>query len=337
MTKDTRAPTITEVALAAGVDRSSVSRAFSRPDLLRAETVAAIRAVADRLGYAPNRNARALSTGRHGNIALIVPDIADLAFPPLIRAAQLAAYRAGLCMFIGSSDLDAQLERRLVGQFMGQVDGLMLVSPRLSGDAIKAIAAQKPTVLVSRDIPELPGVTIEGAVAIDAAVAHLAGLGHRRAAYVGGPPDSWLNKTRRSALVNAATRQGLRLDTINAVGADLYDLGWTAAREVARSAVTAVLAFNDIVAQGVIAGLAATGLTVPEAISVVSCEEMPGAAGRTQLTTIGSRMADAGKIAVGLLVDGLETGGPSGVRYKLDAPLLVRGSSGPATSRARPR
>lgn len=330
MTKGSRPPTISDVATAAGVDRSSVSRAFSRPDLLSAKTVAAIRTAADRLGYAPNRNARALSTGRYGNIALIVPDIADLAFPSLIRAAQLEAYRAGLCMFIGSSDEDAQLEERLVAQFLGQVDGVLLAAPRLPIDAIKAIAAQKPIVVINRDIPGLPRVTIDSAAASNAAVTHLAGLGHRRVAYVGGLPESWLSKTRRTALVNAATRNSIRLDTINATGADLYEIGRSAARDIARSAVTAVLAFNDIVAQGVIAGLAANGVAVPGAISVVSCEELSGAA---QLTTIGGRVADAGKMAVGLLVDALETGDLVDARYVLDAHLVVRGSSGPAMMR----
>ncbi len=332
MTKPSRPPTITEVALAAGVDRSSVSRAFSRPDLLRAETVAAIRAAADRLGYAPNRNARALSTGRHGNIALIVPDIADLAFPPLIRAAQLEAYRAGLCMFIGSSEEDPQLEERLVAQFSGQVDGVLLASPRLPAEAIKAIAAQKPVVLINRDITGLSRVLVDASAALDAAVAHLAELGHRRIAYVGGPPDSWLSKTRRTALISAATLHGLRLDTVTAASGSLYDIGWTAGRDIARSPATAVLSFNDIVAQGVIAGLAANGLAVPQAISVVSCEEMP-AAGASQLTTIGSRVGDAGKLAVSLLIDALDAGEPAEARHVLDAPLLVRGSTGPAAAR----
>jgi LacI family transcriptional regulator len=333
MTTNSRPPTITEVALAAGVDRSSVSRAFSRPDLLRAETVAAIRAAADRLGYAPNRNARALSTGRHGNIALIVPDIADPAYPPLIRAAQFEAYRAGLCMFIGNSDEDARLEERLIAQFAGQVDGVLLAAPRLSIETLKSIAAQRPTVLVNRDVAGVPRVIIDSASGIAEAFAHLDGFGHRRVAYVGGPAGSWAAKLRRTAVVNAAASHGMSLETVAMAAGPLYEAGRLAARDIARSRATAVAAFDDIAAQGVIAGLAAENIAVPQAVSVISCEQSLGAATAPQMTTIANRTAEAGKIAVGLLIDALETAGLRDARYLLDTHLLVRGSTGPAAKR----
>lgn len=333
MTRKSGAPTITEVAIAAGVDRSSVSRAFSRPDLLRSETVAAIRAAADRLGYAPNRNARALSTGRHGNVALIVPDIADLAYPALIRAAQLEAYRAGFCMFLGNSDEDVRQEERLITQFSGQVDGVLLVSPRLSVEAIKAIAARMPVVLINRDIAGVPRVIVDNRAGIEEALAHLASLGHRHAAYVGSAQGSWSNKLRRSAVAAAAAAQGLALDMIEASSAAPYEIGHSAAGSIARSPATAILAFDDIVAQGVVAGLAAAGLDVPKAISVISCEEVIGAGTAPHLTTIGNRMADAGKVAVGLLIDALDTVGLSDASYRIDAHLIARGSTGPAAGR----
>ena len=229
MTDRSRPPTITEVAIAAGVDRSSVSRAFSRPELLRPETVEAIRAVAARLGYAPNRNARALSTGRHGNIALIMPDIADPLFPPLVRAAQLEADRAGLCVFLGNSDENPQFEERLIAQLLGQVDGVLLAFPRLSNDAIQRLAQQKPVVVIGRDVPGVPRVLVDTSPGLDEAVRNLAENGHRRLAYVGGPPTSWANKLRRSALMSIAARAELALTTIPATGAG-YDTGVAAAQ-----------------------------------------------------------------------------------------------------------
>jgi LacI family transcriptional regulator len=105
-------PTIDRVAAEAGVSRATVSRAFTRPDLLSRETVRHVRAVAKRLGYVPNQTARALSTGRHGNIALVVPDIANPFFPPLIRAVQTRADDAGLSVFLGDSDEDPDREGR---------------------------------------------------------------------------------------------------------------------------------------------------------------------------------------------------------------------------------
>src|SRR5690349_6437184 len=92
------APTIDRVAAAAGVSRATVSRAFTRPGMLSAATVARVREIAARLGYTPNQVARALSTGRHGNFALIVPDVANPFFPPLIKAAQKRAELADFCL-----------------------------------------------------------------------------------------------------------------------------------------------------------------------------------------------------------------------------------------------
>src|SRR5690606_20676084 len=99
--------TIRDVAAAAAVSRSTVSRAFTRPQLLSPETVRHVLAVAARLGYVGNQAARALSTGRFGNIAVVVPDIANPFFPPLVRSLQLAAEAADLAVFLGDSDESA--------------------------------------------------------------------------------------------------------------------------------------------------------------------------------------------------------------------------------------
>ena len=95
-------PTISQVAETAGVSRASVSRAFTNPHMLGEATVARILGVAEDIGYVPNRTARALSTGRTGNVALVVPDIANPFFPPLIQAAQSLADKSDFCVFLGS-------------------------------------------------------------------------------------------------------------------------------------------------------------------------------------------------------------------------------------------
>src|SRR5665213_3186371 len=144
--------TISQVAAAAGVDRSSVSRAFSRPELLRPDTVARIKAVAEQMGYVPNHSARALSTGRHGNVALIVPDVANPFFPPLIRAVQNEAERYDFCVFLGNTDEGARQEEKLLERLSGQVEGILLASPRLPEERIRVHAARKPLVLINRDV-----------------------------------------------------------------------------------------------------------------------------------------------------------------------------------------
>ena len=209
-------PTITQVASAAGVSRATVSRTFSRPELLTPETTDRVRAVAAQLGYVPNQVARALSTGRADNIALIVPDIANPFFPPLIRAAQARADEAGFAVFLGDSDENPEREDVLLTKMAPQVDGFVLASPRLDEQRIRAHAARRPLVLINRDIDGLPRVLmdVEGGVAMG--IAHLAELGHHHIAYVSGPPASWANQQRQKAAIAAAGEHGLSLVAIPA-------------------------------------------------------------------------------------------------------------------------
>ena len=171
-------PTIGDVATAAGVSRATVSRAFGRPGMLRRETVEHVLAVAGKLGYTPNRVAQALSTGRFANLAVVVPDIANPFFPPLIRAAQGRADRAGFAVFLGDADEDPAREDVLLRQLGTQVEGFVLASSRMSDDRIHAHAARRPLVLVNRDVPGIPRVLIDTTRGVTEAVDHLAGLGH---------------------------------------------------------------------------------------------------------------------------------------------------------------
>ena len=125
---------------------------LDRPEMLNAETVARIMQAVEQLGYTPKHSARALSTGRHGNVALVVPDVANPFFPPMIRAVQNEADRQDYCVFLGNSDEDPRQEEKLLGRFSGQVEGIVLASPRMSDEKIRAFAAVKPLVVINRDV-----------------------------------------------------------------------------------------------------------------------------------------------------------------------------------------
>jgi LacI family transcriptional regulator len=176
------APTISQVAEAAGVSRATVSRAFTRPDLLNAKTVRRVKAIAQRIGYVPNHTARALSTGRNSNFALVVPDVANPFFPPLIRAAQIEAEKLDFCVFLGNSDEDPEQEEKLVSRFSTQVEGFILASSRLSDARIRLHAARRSLVLINRDVEGIPRVLMDSGTGIGEAVDHLASLGHKRIA-----------------------------------------------------------------------------------------------------------------------------------------------------------
>ena len=326
--------TISQVAAAAGVDRSSVSRAFSRPELLKPETVQRIKAVAKQLGYVPNRSARALSTGRHGNFALIVPDVANPFFPPLIRAAQNEAERADFCVFLGNSDEDPKQEEKLVSRLMGQVEGVVLASPRLSDERIRAHAATKPLVLINRDVPGIPRVLIDSGSGVVQAVDHLAEAGHRHIVYVSGPSTSWSNRQRRAAVKKVCARLGLEMSII-AAQVPSFDTGQRSVSAILNSGATGVVAFDDLVAQGILAGLSERGIDVPGAIAVVGCDDVLGAATYPPLSTVSNRSSEAGKAAISLLLEVLNNRAVGDVRYVLETHLVVRKTTRPPAATAQ--
>lgn len=318
--------TISQVAAAAGVARSSVSRAFTRPEMLSPETAQRIRDAAEKLGYVPNHTARALSTGRHGNVALIVPDVANPFFPPLIRAAQIEADRSDFCVFLGNSDEDPKQEDKLLGRFAGQVEGLVLVSSRLSDERIRAHAKIRPLVLINRDVEGIPRVLIDSGSGVSQAVEHLAELGHRKIVYVSGPSTSWSNKQRRSAVRTAATKLGLAVEVV-AASVPTYEAGRHTVAAVVATGATAAIAFDDLTAQGILAGLADRGIAVPADFCVVGCDDVLGAATYPPLTTVSSRSTEAGKAALSLLIEILNTHAIRDARYVLETHLVIRATT----------
>lgn len=319
-------PTITQVAKAAGVSRATVSRTFTRPELLSPETIKRVRDVAASLGYTPNQVARALSTGRAGNIALIVPDIANPFFPPLIRAAQAQADEMGYAVFLGDSDEKPDREDILLTKMSAQVEGFVLASPRLAEERIRAHAERRPLILINRDIEGLPCILIDVRSGIAAAIEYLASLDHRCIAYVSGPPASWANQQRQRAAIETADRLGIQLAAIPALN-PTYEAGRQAADELLRMPVTATVAFDDLVAQGIMAGLAGLGCRIPEDMSVVGFDDVLAATTYPPLTTVAAHSDNAGTQAVELLNSILKNGGNNAERIVVPTELVVRATT----------
>lgn len=322
-----RAATISMVADDAGVSRATVSRAFSSPGLLTKETVEKVRASAIRLGYIPNQVARALSTGRSGNIALIVPDIGNPFFSALMRGAQAQAYSRGYATFLGDSDENEAIEDLLLGKLAAQVDGFVLASPRLDEQRIRAHAALKPLVMINRDITDISRILVDTVGSFTQAVKHLVDLGHTVVAYVGGPKASWANQQRAHAVTSAAQQYGLRLATID-ITRPSHEAGRACVGTLLSTGATAVLAIDDLVAQGIISGLAALNLSVPGDISVVGCNNITATTMYPPLTTVDAHCVDTGAKAVDLLLEILSRQSPSQERKIIDGEFIARASTG---------
>ncbi|GAA1706184.1 LacI family DNA-binding transcriptional regulator [Nonomuraea sp. AD125B] len=317
------AATIKDVARACGVHVSTVSRTFSAPHLVNPATRSRVLAAADDLGYRPNRAARALTTGRTFNMGLIVADIANPFFPPLIKAAQAQARGRDYHVFVADTDEDPRVEEELIRTFTKQVDGVLLCSPRLSNKMIERLAEDVPFVVVNRRIKGMPAVLMNVAQGAKLALEHLAGLGHRRIALVSGPIGSWTSNEMQGV---AAETPGLDL-VFFGPNQPTEGGGLAVAADVAACGATAVLAYNDLVALGLIEGLATMDIGVPDQISVIGFDDiLPGRLNRPKLTTVAMPAVAAGRMAVDLL---LQSGG-EGATVTLDTALIVRESTGRA-------
>ncbi|HET6743045.1 MAG TPA: substrate-binding domain-containing protein, partial [Kribbella sp.] len=273
--------------------------------------------------------AQALSTGRHGLLAMIVADIANPFFPPMIGAAQGRAETAGLALLLGNTDEDPAREHTMVGRLTLQADGFVLAASRMSERQIRNLAARRPVVLVNRDVAGISRVLVDSADGVRAAVEHLAELGHTRIAYLAGPSRSWANGQRKKAVKRAAERIGV--EAVMLPGrVSSYEAGMKAAPALLETEVTAAVAFDDVLAHGVMAGLAQQGVSVPGDISLVGCDDVLQAQVYPPLTTVSSHAADAGAAAVDLLVQRLENPDSPDRRVLLDTSLIIRATTAPA-------
>ncbi|MEV4545304.1 LacI family DNA-binding transcriptional regulator [Micromonospora echinaurantiaca] len=344
--------TIRDVARASGVHISTVSRTFSAPHLVNPETRVRVLACAEDLGYRPNRAARALITGRTHNIGLIIADIANPFFPPLIKAAEGQARHRDYHVFVADTNEDPTTEEELVHALAKQVDGVLLCSPRMSNSLIEQLSREVPLVVVNRQLAGLPCVLMDVGQGARAAVEHLVGLGHREIALLGGPRGSWTNREIRRAAGAAARAGGAEL-TVLGPNPPTETGGLALAEQVQRSGVTAVLAYNDLMAIGLIEGLDALGIRVPEQVSVVGVDDIAlSRLTRPKLTTVATPTAAAGRTAVDMLLQldaeppraarGIGTGTAAGARrttaqVMLQTELVIRDSTGPGPHAGRDR
>lgn len=330
--------TIREVARQAGVSISTVSRAFGVPDLVRPETREAVREAASELGYRPNRAARSLVTGRTGNLGVIVPDLANPFFPSVLHGAQARASEEDHAIFLADSREDPHLEQELIRAMTKQVDGVIICSSRAPTAQLQELGQGIPLVLLNRRHVGLPAVLMDSAEGMKQALQHLAAMGHRRLAYLAGPRASWSDRQRRRGLAASAPDLNLAATTLGPF-APTFEAGQQAADLVLAAGVSAVVAFNDLMALGVISRLTDRGVGVPQQVSVVGFDDIPMASMCTPpLTSVAMPSESAGRAAVDLLLHLLDphlAGAAGGTQRRLDPQLVVRGSTAPPPLPAR--
>lgn len=301
-----RPVTIHDVALAAGVSASTVSRTFSRPGRVNAETAARIREAADRLGYR-TRAVTAYTSGERatGQIAFVVSDLGNSLFANYVKSAQHESLKRGYSLLVIDTEESDGVEQRSVEFVRDHVDGIVLGSSRRSDSAIRKLAETVPVVTINRPIRGVRSVISNVRDGLTAAVDRLLALGHSTVSYVSGPENSWQEGVRWQTVLALSRSRGFSLRRITSTAPN-YAGGYRASRAYLESPTTAVIAYNDLIAIGLMAALSVRNITVPDDVSIIGIDDIAVDLLITpRLSTIRLPVAQVAARAVAELIDGL--------------------------------
>lgn len=321
-----RSTTIRDVAAAAEVSISTVSRTMSHPELVAPETREHVLSIARDLRYRPALPGRAERT-RPSMLGLVVPDLENPFFGLIAKGVQARARAAGMLVVVSDIEEDGMLERTMLESMAEGVDGLILCSPRGDDESILAVARRVPTVITNREVAGIPTVMFDEDRGMTSSLRHLLALGHRRIAYAGGPTHSWTHR-RRTRAVHRFGEQEEGVEVIDLGSFQPYlSGGQGAADQALAESVTAIVAFNDLLALGIIDRLVQRGIRVPEDISVAGVDNVAAATYvRPHLTTVDVPRIRMGRTAVDLLLTTMRDGAPA-LSPILPAELIVRDST----------
>lgn len=332
--------TLRDVAQRAGVHPGTVSRALNEETrgLVNDETAERVLKAAQELGYRPNPIARGLKTNRSYTIGVLIPDLTNPLFPPIVRGIEDGLEEAGYTPLVANTDNDPERERvALQAMRARQVDGIVTATARSDHDVLDQLAASHlPIVLVNRSVEgaELPAVTVDDRLGIRLAVDHLADLGHRRIAHLAGSQRLSTGRRRYEGFVAAMGERGLEAAEELTRFSDAFTEaeGARVCRELldAGPEVTAIIAGNDLMALGCYDVLAERGLECPRDVSVVGFNDMPFA-DRFQppLTTVRIPHYEIGASAAAMLLRRLQAPDEPAEQLLLEPELVVRSSTAP--------
>ncbi|GAA3816455.1 LacI family DNA-binding transcriptional regulator [Sphaerisporangium flaviroseum] len=332
--------TLRDVAEAAGVHAATASRALNPKTrrLVSAETARRVMKAAETLGYQPNPIARSLKTSRSRTVGLVLPDLTNPLFPPIVRGIEEVLEASGYSAWIVNTDNDPKREQAQIDSLRSrQVEGLIIATARLDHPLLRKLHEQGVMmVFVNRRVENLdvPTVTADDATGISLAVKHLADLGHTRIAHLAGPQSTSTGVARSRAFRHAIRDHALEDDPSLVVECARWNEedGAGAMRELLGrgSDFTAVVAGNDLIALGCYDVFAERGISCPADVSVVGFNDMPFLDKLSPpLTTVGVPHHDVGAEAARMLLDCVEEPERHPRSVLLAVSLVVRGSTAP--------
>jgi DNA-binding LacI/PurR family transcriptional regulator len=328
--------TISDVAKAAGVATSTVSRALTQPGRVSEDMRRRVESVARELGYSPNPQARSLTSGRTHSMALLIPGATNPYFFDLIRGTQIEAKVRGYRHVLVDTEASAKNEAAVLAELPRVVDGVVLAGSRLSDSQLREVSQRIPLVVVNREVEGVQSVVVDTSAAVTQALNYLASLGHTRTVFLSSRADSWSSRQRWEALERAAAQ--LKIDCVKIGPFTDMRSGAAAADAALHYGATACLFFNDMLAIGALKRFSERGIVVPRDISVVGCDDIFGADFcNPPLTTLTAPIDQVARIATDMLLTRL-LGLPLARQHeKVLAHLTVRQSTGTVPIKGRRR
>lgn len=329
--------TIADVAAHAGVHKATVSRALNSrtQHQVNPATAKRVQRAARELGYVPNFMARGLRTSLSMTVGVILPDLTNPLFPPIVRGIESYLASRSYTAFVVNTDgkddaelaaFESLLERR--------VDGFIVATGQMEHQLLSdAYERGVPVVMLNRGSAHVdyPLVVGDDAKGVAASVDHLVQLGHRDIVHLAGPDNFTTSVVRSEAFTAAASRHpGVRHSISPAPSLSIRagEAGMSRLLEQDAELPTAIVAGNDLLAVGILRALRAHGLSSPHDLSVVGFNDMPFAEDlNPPLTTVRIPHHEMGVQAARLLLDGIQAGAQKAITVTLPAELVVRSST----------
>jgi DNA-binding LacI/PurR family transcriptional regulator len=335
------ATSITDIARAAGVSPSTVSRALRDHPRISAQRRSAIRALAKQMGYQPSQIARSLVTGRTKTLGIVITDVTDPFVAEVLEGAEQAARDTGYSLLFAASRRDPDQELLAARLLLArQVDGMIVISSRAPEQVASLLSESgKSLVLVNHELggQQANSVSTDNGDGTRQALAHLRKLGHLRIGFVAGPEGGRSSRERLRAYQEVTASLGLPESSSWVVdGNGLLEDGPKALRAFMHCGIrpTAVLCYNDLTAIGLIAAAHGAGLRIPGDISVIGYDNIPLSAFTVPaLTTVEQPKRAMGRSAVENCVRVLA--GETAQNVVLRSKLVVRESTAPWVSEDR--
>jgi LacI family transcriptional regulator len=333
-------PTLKDVALRSGVHVSTASRALNprTVSVVNPATAERVKAAAHALGYEPHPMGRGLRTNRTMSVGVVIPDVENPLFGPIIAGAEAVLVEAGYSLLIGNADRGSGHTEKVISDMVRRrVDGLVLATAT-RGDSIIAdlVSRGVKVVLVNRssETEAVPAVLGDDHMGIGLAVDHLVSLGHRQIGHVAGPASLSTGLGRREAFVSWMGSHDLDADADRIEEAEWFQVepGHQAALRLLQRQpdLTAVVAANDLLGLGCYRAIRQLGLEVARDVSVTGYNDIPLLdLMQPPMTAVSVPYRQMGQMAAATLIAMLSANGTSAGSIRLGPTLSLRASTAP--------